>query len=48
LFVAGTIGAEAIWQLLEQLSNFFYDPEIFWGVPLIIALLWALVRRHHR
>ena len=25
---------------LDSLSNVFYDPWIFWGVPLIFAFLW--------
>lgn len=24
--------------MLETLSNLFYDPFVFWGVPLIFAL----------
>ena len=31
--------------MLEAVSNFFYDPEVFWGVPLVVALLWALRQR---
>ena len=27
--------------MLEQISNFFYDPEVFWGVPLVLAILLA-------
>jgi len=25
--------------LLETLSEIFYDPLVFWGVPLLLALL---------
>ena len=25
--------------MLEQVSDFFYDPMVFWGVPLVLALL---------
>jgi len=31
--------------MLEQLSEYFYDPMIFWGVPLVLALVWAGI--HH-
>ena len=31
--------------MLDLISNVFYDPEIFWGVPLALALLWPLWRR---
>ncbi|MFQ5938381.1 MAG: hypothetical protein ACE5LB_18425 [Acidiferrobacterales bacterium] len=33
------------WELLEGLSNFFYNPAIFWGLPLVLAVLWAIYRR---
>ncbi|MCZ6558247.1 MAG: hypothetical protein O7E56_07480 [SAR324 cluster bacterium] len=25
--------------MLETLSNYFYDPLVFWGLPLALALL---------
>lgn len=25
--------------MLEALSDYFYDPLVFWGVPLVLALL---------
>ncbi len=25
--------------MLETLSDYFYDPLVFWGVPLLLALL---------
>lgn len=31
--------------MLEQLSQLFYDPLIFWGAPLLIALIGAGLRR---
>jgi hypothetical protein len=31
--------------VLEQISNLFYDPEVFWGVPLVFALLYEGYRR---
>jgi hypothetical protein len=31
--------------MLVYISNFFYDPWIFWGVPLILALVWEGCRR---
>ena len=30
--------------MLEQVSWYFYDPWIFWGVPLALALAWAGLR----
>jgi hypothetical protein len=26
--------------MLVYISSFFYDPWVFWGVPLIFALIW--------
>jgi len=26
--------------MLMYISNFFYDPWIFWGVPAFLALVW--------
>jgi hypothetical protein len=31
--------------MLEQLSEWFYDPLVFWGVPLVLALIGAGIRR---
>jgi hypothetical protein len=31
--------------MLEQVSNVFYDPEVFWGVPLVVAILHEVYRR---
>jgi len=31
--------------MLERLSEFFYDPLVFWSVPLALAVLGAGVRR---
>ncbi len=31
--------------MLEQVSNVFYDPESFWGVPLVLAFLQEGYRR---
>ena len=31
-------------RMLEQLSEYFYDPLVFWGVPLALALVWAGIR----
>ena len=28
--------------MLETISNYFYDPVIFWGAPLILAVLIEL------
>jgi hypothetical protein len=30
--------------MLEWFSDYFYDPVIFWGVPLALALVWAGIR----
>jgi hypothetical protein len=30
--------------MLEWFSDYFYDPAIFWGVPLALALAWAGIR----
>ena len=30
---------------LDSISNFFYDPWTFWGVPLVFALFWEGYRR---
>ncbi len=31
--------------MLESLSNYFYDPAVFWSVPLALVALWAGIRR---
>ena len=31
--------------MLNQVSQYFYDPLIFWGAPLVLALAWAGLRR---
>ena len=31
--------------MLEQLAEWFYDPVIFWGTPLIAVVILALVKR---
>jgi hypothetical protein len=31
--------------VLIYISNFFYDPWIFWGVPVFCALVWEGYRR---
>jgi hypothetical protein len=30
--------------MLERLSEYFYDPLVFWGAPLVLALMWAGMR----
>ncbi len=27
--------------MLEQVSDYFFDPLVFWGVPLVLAALVA-------
>ena len=34
----------AFWELLERVSNYFYDPTVFWGLPLLLAVLWEIFR----
>lgn len=31
--------------MLEQISNLFYDPLVFWGAPLVLVASWAAVGR---
>jgi hypothetical protein len=31
--------------MLEKLSEYFYDPFVFWGMPLALAVLWVGIRR---
>ena len=31
--------------MLDKISQYFYDPLIFWGVPLALALVWSGLRR---
>ena len=31
--------------MLDQVSKYFYDPMVFWGAPLALALVWAGLRR---
>jgi len=36
--------------MLEDLSEWFYNPWVFWGVPLLIAVVLELIhgwRRRH-
>lgn len=30
--------------MLEQFAEWFYDPLVFWGVPLVLALTGAGMR----
>jgi|HubBroStandDraft_6_1064221.scaffolds.fasta_scaffold3678199_1 hypothetical protein len=32
--------SEFFYDPLDYISNFFYDPWTFWGVPVILALIW--------
>ena len=34
--------------MLETVSNYFYDPVIFWVAPLILAALMELARGFHK
>jgi hypothetical protein len=31
--------------MLELLSDLFYDPLVFWGTPMVLAMLQAGIRR---
>ncbi len=31
--------------MLETLSGYFYDPEVFWTAPFALVALWAGIRR---
>ncbi len=31
--------------MLERLSEFFYDPVVFWSAPLVLVALGAGIRR---
>ncbi|MFQ5917522.1 MAG: hypothetical protein ACE5I0_06905 [Candidatus Binatia bacterium] len=42
--MAGT-SPMTFWELLERVFDYFYDPAIFWGVPLFFTLLWEVFRR---
>ncbi len=30
--------------MLEQVSNYFFDPVVFWGAPLVLVALWAGIK----
>lgn len=34
--------------MLERLSDIFYDPWVFWGVPLLLAVVLEGWRRRRR
>ncbi len=31
--------------MLEQVSNYFFDPVVFWGAPLVLVGLLAGIKR---
>jgi len=33
-----------VWADIEDFSNLFYQPLIFWGAPFVLALLWEGLR----
>lgn len=35
----------SFWQATESVANLFYDPELFWSTPLLLAVVWAIYRR---
>ena len=40
--------AEFFYDPLDYISNFFYDPWIFWGVPPLLSLFWEGCQRLKR
>jgi hypothetical protein len=34
-----------VWRLVESVSNWFYEPLVFWSVPLGLALMAETARR---
>lgn len=39
------INAISFWQATESVANLFYNPELFWSAPLLLAVLWTFYRR---
>lgn len=39
------VTAISVWDAVEAVANFFYDPALFWSAPLLLAALWAIYRR---
>ena len=33
-----------VWSLIETASNLFYDPMLFWGLPLVVVLMHEWLR----
>jgi len=31
--------------MLGQIAEWFYEPVVFWGTPLVLAAAWAVVKR---
>ena len=31
-------------ELLQFIANFFLDPEVFWGLPILLAILYAVLK----
>ena len=42
--MAGT-DPEILWKLVEWTSDLFYDPVVFWGAPLLLAIVWTVMQR---
>lgn len=38
------VSAISFWQAAEWVANLFYNPELFWSAPLLLAALWAVYR----
>lgn len=39
------VTAISVWEAAESVANFFYNPELFWSTPLLLAALWAIYRK---
>ncbi len=33
-----------VWDLIEAISNLFYEPLVFWGLPLVVLLVVEWLR----
>ncbi len=40
--------ALTVWKFIESLAEVFYDPLIFWSVPLLPAIVLEVIRRARR
>lgn len=33
-----------VWDVIEGISNLFYEPLVFWGLPLVLLLVYEWLR----